>query len=86
MVERRGDSKGRCREILARLCGEAGKRESSPFCKEVARHLESCGACRDQALSLRGTLELYWCLEGQDVPRDVAAKLRKALDLPEEIP
>jgi hypothetical protein len=72
----------RCYEILRRLCADAGKAESSPFCKEVARHLESCGACRDQAISLRGTIELYRCLGGEDVPGDVALKLRDALGLP----
>jgi len=72
----------RCREILRRLCAEAGKRESSPFCREVASHLKSCASCRAQAATLRGTLELYWCLEGREVPRAVAARLRKSLGLP----
>jgi hypothetical protein len=76
-------STDRCREILRRLCAEAGKRESSPFCRDVARHIESCGSCRDQAVSLRGTLELYWCLEGEEVPREVAVRLRDALGIPE---
>jgi hypothetical protein len=73
-----------CREILRRICADAGRPESSPFCKEVARHLESCGACRDQATSLRGTIELYRCLGGEDVPGDVALKLREALGLPSD--
>lgn len=72
----------RCREILQRLCAEAGKRKSSPFCREVARHLETCGSCRAQATTLRGTLELYWCLEGEEVPAAVTARLRKSLGLP----
>jgi hypothetical protein len=71
-----------CREILRRLCAEAGKRESSPFCRDVARHLASCGACRDQAASLRGTLDLYRCLEGENVPGEVALKLRETLGFP----
>ena len=72
----------RCREVLRRICADAGRPDSSPFCKEVARHLESCGACRNQAISLRGTIELYRCLGGEDVPGDVALKLREALGLP----
>jgi len=78
----------RCREILKRLCAEAGKRESSPFCREVARHLDRCGGCRAQAVSLRGTLELYRCLEREDVPPEVTLKLREALGLapPQEQP
>jgi hypothetical protein len=71
----------RCREVLRRLCADAGKPESSPFCKEVARHLESCGACRDQAISLRGTIELYRCLDREDVPGAVALRLRETLGL-----
>jgi hypothetical protein len=74
----------RCREILQRLCAEAGKSETSPFCRDVARHLASCGACRDQAASLRGTLDLYRCLEGEDVPGEVALKLREMLGLPSD--
>lgn len=77
----KGKQPERCREILRRLCAEAGKRESSPFCQEVARHLESCASCRDQAASLRGTLELYWCLEREEVPGEVARKLRETLGL-----
>ncbi len=71
-----------CREILRRLCADAGKPESSPFCREVARHLAACGACRDQAISLRGTVELYRCLGGAVVPSDVALRLRETLGLP----
>ena len=71
----------KCREVLRRLCAEAGRRESSPFCREVARHLEACEACRAQAETLRGTLRLYWCLEGQDVPEEVTRRLRGALGL-----
>jgi hypothetical protein len=71
----------RCREVLKKICADAGKRETSPFCKEVAKHLASCADCRDQALSLRGTLELYWCLEREEVPAEVSARLRAALGL-----
>lgn len=71
----------RCKDVLRRICAEAGKRETSPFCREVARHLESCEDCRTQAVSLRGTLELYWCLDRDDVPVEVSAKLRAALGL-----
>ena len=70
-----------CKKILKKICAEAGKRESSPFCMEVRRHIESCPDCRIQAASLRGTLELYWCLERKEVPPDVSARLRKALNL-----
>lgn len=76
----------RCREVLRRLCADAGKPESSSFCKEVARHLETCGACRDQAVSLRGTIELYRCLGSEEVPDEVAIKLREALGLAPEGP
>ncbi len=72
----------RCREILRRICADAGRPESSPFCREVARHLESCANCRDQALSLRGTVGLYRCLEQEEVPPEIAANLKKALGLP----
>ncbi len=71
----------RCEEILKKICADAGKRETSPFCREVAQHLESCADCRDQALSLRGTLELYWCLEREEVPEEIAVRLRAALGL-----
>jgi hypothetical protein len=71
----------RCEEILKKICADAGKRETSPFCREVAQHLESCADCRDQALSLRGTLELYWCLEREEVPEEIATRLRVALGL-----
>lgn len=73
--------KSPCREILKRICAEAGKREDSPFCREVAKHLESCEGCREQAISLRGTLELYWCLDREEVPDDIAARLRDRLGL-----
>jgi hypothetical protein len=72
----------RCREILRRVCAEAGKKESSPFCREVARHLESCPSCRAQAVSLRGTVELYRCLESERVPADLLKQLREKLGLP----
>jgi hypothetical protein len=72
----------RCREILRRLCADAGRPESSPFCREIARHLAACGACRNQAISLRGTVELYRCLGEADVPSDVALRLRETLGLP----
>lgn len=71
----------RCREILKRICAEAGKREESPFCREVARHIESCDSCREEAESLRGTLQLYWCLEREEVPEEIAARLRSRLGL-----
>jgi hypothetical protein len=71
----------RCREILRRLCADTGRRESSPYCREVARHLETCAGCRAQAATLRGTLELYWCLKGQDVPAEVTERLRETLGL-----
>lgn len=74
-------SADRCKDVLSRICAEVGKREGSPFCKQVAKHLESCADCRAQAESLRGTLELYWCLEREEVPADVASKLREALGL-----
>jgi hypothetical protein len=66
---------------LKRLCADAGKRESSPYCREVARHLAACEGCRAQAATLRGTLELYRCLEGQDVPPEVTKRLRESLGL-----
>ena len=75
-----GDSQ-RCREILRRICAEVGQPEKSPFCQKVARHLEECPSCRAQALSLRGTLDLYKCLEAQDVPPETARKLREQLGL-----
>ncbi len=70
-----------CKRILQRICSEAGKRDDSPFCREVARHIESCRNCREQAISLRGTLELYWCLEREEVPKDVSARLARRLGL-----
>lgn len=70
-----------CRELLKKICADVGKRESSPYCQEVAKHLESCADCRQQAATLRGTLELYWCLEREEVPPEVSAKLRDALGL-----
>ena len=76
-----GGGESRCREILRRLCADAGKSESSPFCREIARHLEKCEKCRAQAISLRGTVELYRCLEGEDVPDEVARKLKATLGL-----
>lgn len=73
--------KRECREILRRICMEAGKREDSPFCREVARHLAACEACRAEAVTLRGTLELYWCMEREEVPAVTAEALRKRLGL-----
>jgi len=70
-----------CREILRRICAEAGKPVDSAFCRRVARHLEECAACRAQAASLRHTLELYRCLEAQEVPEEIARNLRKRLGL-----
>jgi predicted anti-sigma-YlaC factor YlaD len=70
-----------CREILRRICGEVGKPVDSAFCQRVARHLEECPACRAQAASLRGTLELYRCLEAQEVPEEIAQDLREKLGL-----
>lgn len=74
-------AKSQCKEILRRICAEAGKREGSPFCREVARHLEGCASCREQALTLRGTLELYWCLDREEVPEEIASRLRDRLGL-----
>ena len=71
----------RCREVLQRICAEVGKSQDSEFCKKVARHLEECETCRAQALSLRGTLDLYKCLEDEDVPPDTVKKLREQLGL-----
>lgn len=71
----------RCREILRRLCADAGKSAGSPFCREIARHLEKCEECRAQAISLRGTVELYRCLGSEDVPDEVTRKLKVALGL-----
>jgi hypothetical protein len=71
----------RCREILRRICADAGKSESSPFCREIALHLRKCESCRAQAISLRGTVELYRCLQGEDVPPDVTRRLKISLGL-----
>ena len=68
-----------CREILKRICAEAGKREDSPFCRKVARHLASCEKCRAQAASLRGTLELYRCMEEEEVPEEILRQLQEKL-------
>jgi hypothetical protein len=76
-----GDGAARCREVLRRICADAGKPETSPLCREIARHLQKCETCRAQAISLRGTVELYRCLEGQDVPPDVTRKLKISLGL-----
>ncbi len=70
-----------CREILRRLCADAGKRPDSPFCREISRHLERCEKCRAQAISLRGTVALYRCLGGEDVPDAVTRKLEASLGL-----
>ena len=67
--------------MLKKICADAGKRETSPFCREVAKHLAACADCRAQAMSLRGTLELYWCLEREEIPADVSARLRDVLGL-----
>ena len=75
-----------CREVLLRICAEAGKRKSSPFCKAVAKHLENCEACRAEAATLRGTLELYWCLDRRDLPEEVAGRLRSTLGLASDQP
>ena len=75
-----GDSQ-ECREILRRICAEAGKPVDSAFCRRVARHLEECAACRAQAVSLRGTLELYRCLEAEEVPEEITRDLKKKLGL-----
>jgi hypothetical protein len=61
---------------------EAGRREDSPFCREVAHHLAACDACRAEAVTLRATLELYWCFERTEVPAAAAQALRKRLGLP----
>jgi hypothetical protein len=76
--------KRECREILRRICMEAGRREDSPYCREVARHLAACEACREEAITLRGTLELYWCMERKEVPAEAVQALRKRLGLPTE--
>jgi hypothetical protein len=73
--------KRECREVLRRICMEAGKREDSPFCRSVARHLAACEACRTEALTLRATLELYWCMERREVPEEVTRALREKLGL-----
>jgi hypothetical protein len=72
---------GTCRRILERICAEAGSPESSPFCREIARHIEECAKCRAQAISLRGTLQVYRCLERKEVPAEIARNLKKALGL-----
>jgi hypothetical protein len=77
-------AESRCKEILRRICAEAGKKETSPFCREVARHLEGCPACRAQAETLRGTLELYRCLESEKVPGELARQIRERLGLPKD--
>lgn len=78
---RRRAGSERCREIIRRLCADAGRRVDSPFCREVARHLASCPACRAQAATLRGTVDLYRCLERERVPPEVSRALRAALGL-----
>ena len=75
--------KKRCREILSRICAEVGQPQTSKFCQQVARHLEECESCRAQAISLRGTLELYRCMEAEDVPPETVKKLREQLGLPD---
>ena len=70
-----------CREVLRRICAEAGKRVDSPFCRKVARHLASCEKCRAQAVSLRGTLELYRCMEAEEVPEEIIRELKKKLGI-----
>lgn len=71
-----------CREILRRICADAGRREDSPFCRIVASHLASCEKCRAQAASLRSTLELYRCMEAEEVPEEITRKLQEKLGLP----
>jgi hypothetical protein len=75
-----------CRKILERICADAGESIDSPFCREVAMHLEKCENCRAQADALRGTVRLYRCLERDDVPLTVAQNLRRALGLTEPPP
>ena len=72
-----------CREILQRICADAGKRVDSPCCRKVAAHLAACEKCRAQAVSLRGTLELYRCMEAEDVPEEITRKLQEMLGLPD---
>jgi hypothetical protein len=71
-----------CREILRRICADAGRRVDSPFCRKVASHLATCEKCRAQAASLRGTLELYRCMEEEEVPEEITRKLQELLGLP----
>ncbi len=75
------DKDRRCRKMIRRICASADKAVDSPFCREIARHLEACAGCRAQAESLRGTIELYRCLESKTVPNEVARKLRERLGL-----
>jgi hypothetical protein len=56
-----------CDKILQQLCDELAENIDSEVCEEIRQHLQICPHCSRQLSSLRTVVQLYRCLNEQDV-------------------
>ena len=72
-----------CEKLLKQVCDELSEDVNSEVCSELRQHLEECDDCRNQVESMRGTVNLFQCIQEKKVPRDIHERLLKLLNVDE---
>jgi hypothetical protein len=70
-----------CEKLLKQVCDDLAENINSELCAELKAHMEGCEDCRNQVESMRGTVNLFRCLEEKNVPRDIHERLLKMLNV-----
>ncbi len=70
-----------CDKILQQLCDELAENIDSEVCEEIRQHLQTCPHCSRQLSSLRTVVQLYRCLNEQDVPYAMHQRLLTLLNV-----
>ena len=71
----------KCREIYQHICDNLDEDLSSPRCRQIKKHIDSCSDCRAYLDSLKKTVVLYRNVPAPEVPRSTHAKLLKTIKL-----
>ncbi len=72
-----------CEKIINQLCDELAEDINSEFCSALKKHLESCEQCRNLVSSVKNTVNLFKCLDEQEVPKSIHERLVKLLNVPD---
>ncbi|MCK5571160.1 MAG: hypothetical protein KAJ12_00295 [Bacteroidetes bacterium] len=70
-----------CKEMYQYICSNLDEDLSSPGCKDIKKHLDSCTDCQAYLDSLKKTVVLYRTLPAPDLPRTAHARVLKAIQL-----